>query len=80
MNCKAVPRPRPAPKPPPRRLSLSLKFILQTKKIWLVAIGPRKLRVLHAAINKTSNSTPLDLLMRQAKDVVVFTDQQIRRG
>jgi 6-phosphogluconolactonase len=69
-----------APKPPPRRLSLSLKFILQTKKIWLVAIGSRKLRVLQAAINKTSNSTPLDLLMRQGKDVVVFTDQQIRRG
>ena len=69
-----------APKPPPRRLSLSLRFILQTKKIWLVAIGQRKLPVLHAAINKTSNSTPLDFVMRQAKDVVVFTDQQIRRS
>ena len=69
-----------APKPPPRRLSLSLRFILQTKKIWLVAIGQRKLPVLHAAINKTSNSTPLDFVMRQARDVVVFTDQQIRRS
>jgi len=68
-----------SPKPPPRRLSLTLKFVLQTKRIWLIAIGLRKLPVLQAAINKTSNSTPLDLLMRQARDVTVFTDQTIRR-
>jgi 6-phosphogluconolactonase len=67
-----------APKPPPRRLSLTLRFVLQTRKIWVIAIGPRKLPVLRAAITKTSNSTPLDLVMRQAKDVTVFTDQQIR--
>ena len=59
-----------------RRLSLTLSFVLQTRKIWLIAVGPRKLPVLHAAINKTSSSTPLDLLMRQAKNVTVFTDQQ----
>jgi len=68
-----------APKPPARRLSLSLPFVLQTKQIWLVAVGSRKLPVLQAAINKTSNSTPLDLLMRHGKDVTVFTDQTIRR-
>jgi 6-phosphogluconolactonase len=68
-----------SPKPPPRRLSLTLRFVLQSRKIWLVAIGPRKLPVLHAAIAKTSNSTPLDLVMRQAKDVTIFTDQTIRR-
>lgn len=68
-----------APKPPPRRLSLTLRYVLQTKKIWLIAIGPRKLPVLQAAINKTCSTTPLDLLMRQARDVTVFTDQQIRR-
>jgi 6-phosphogluconolactonase len=68
-----------APKPPRRRLSLTLRFVLQTKKIWVIAIGARKLPVLHAAINKTSQSTPLDLLMRQAADVTIFTDQQIRR-
>jgi 6-phosphogluconolactonase len=68
-----------APKPPRRRLSLTLRFVLQTRKVWVIAIGPRKLPVLHAAINKTSRSTPLDLLMRQAADVTVFTDQQIRR-
>ena len=68
-----------APKPPRRRLSLTLNFVLRTKKIWVIAIGQRKLPVLHAAINKTSQSTPLDLLMRQAADITVFTDQQIRR-
>ena len=68
-----------APKPPARRLSLTMRFVLQSKKIWVIAIGPRKLPVLQAAINKTSNSTPLDTLMRQAKDVTVFTDQTIRR-
>ena len=69
-----------APKPPARRLSWTMRYVLQTKKIWVIAIGPRKLPVLQAAINKTSHSTPLDLLMRQAKDVTVFTDQQIRRA
>lgn len=68
-----------APKPPTRRLSLTLRFLLQSKKIWLVAVGPRKLPVLQAAIEKTGNSTPLDLVIRQAKDVTVFTDQTLRR-
>ena len=70
-----------APKPPPRRLSLSLPFVLQTKKIWLIVIGPRKLPVLQAAINKTGDrSTPLDLVLTHGKDVTLFTDQQLRRG
>ena len=68
-----------APKPPARRLSLTLRYVLQTKQIWLIAVGARKLPVLQAAINKTSSSTPVDMLMRQAKDVTVFTDQVIRR-
>ena len=68
-----------APKPPARRLSLTLKYVLQTKQIWLVAVGARKLPVLQAAINKTSSSTPVDVLMRHGKDVTVFTDQTIRR-
>jgi 6-phosphogluconolactonase len=68
-----------APKPPPRRLSLTLRFVLQTKRIWLIAIGPRKLPVLQAAIDKTGPLTPLDRVMRQARDVTVFTDQNLRR-
>jgi 6-phosphogluconolactonase len=69
-----------APKPPPRRLTLSLPFVLRTKKIWLIAVGPRKLPVLHAALSRTQRATPLDLLLHQAKDVTVFTDQIIRRA
>ena len=68
-----------APKPPARRLSLTLRFVLQTKQIWLVAVGARKLPVLQAAINKTSSSTPVDMLMRHGKDVTIFTDLTIRR-
>ena len=68
-----------APKPPPRRLSLTLPFLAQTRKIWLIAVGPRKLAALQAALSKTQHSTPLDLLCHQAKDLTVFTDQVIRR-
>jgi 6-phosphogluconolactonase len=68
-----------APKPPRRRLSLSMRFLLQTRHLWIVAVGPRKLPVLQAALSKTQRSTPLDLVVRQAKDVTVFTDQVIRR-
>lgn len=68
-----------APKLPSRRLSLTMRFLLQTKKIWLIAIGPRKFPVLQLAIEKQTHSTPLDLLLRQARDVTVFTDQTLRR-
>lgn len=68
-----------APKPPKRRLSLTLKYLLKTRKIWVVAVGPRKLPVLHAALSKTQRSTPLDMVLHQVKDVTVFTDQVIRR-
>jgi 6-phosphogluconolactonase len=68
-----------APKPPSRRVSLTMRYVLQTKKIWLIAIGQRKLPVLQAAINKTGSATPLAQVMRQAKDVTIFTDQQLRR-
>jgi 6-phosphogluconolactonase len=69
-----------APKAPQRRLSLTLRYVLQTRKIWLVAVGLRKLPVLQAALSKTQRSTPLDLVLQHAKDVTVFTDQVIRRG
>lgn len=68
-----------APKPPPRRLSLTLAYLKQTRKIWVVVIGPRKREVLQAAIQRTGLSTPLDLLLSQAKDVTVFTDQSVRQ-
>jgi 6-phosphogluconolactonase len=67
-----------APKLPRRRLSLTMRFLLQADKIWLMAVGPRKLAVLQAALSKSQRSTPLDVLVQEAKDVSVFTDQVIR--
>lgn len=69
-----------APRPPPRRLSLSMRFLLQSQQIWLVAVGPRKLPVLQAALARTQRETPLDVVLQQSKNVTVFTDQVIRRG
>jgi 6-phosphogluconolactonase len=69
-----------APKPPSRRLSLTLGYLKQTRQIWVVVIGPRKRDVLQAAIQRTGPSTPLDLLLSQAKDVTVFTDQSVRQA
>lgn len=68
-----------APRLPKRRLSLTMGFLLRTKQIWVVAIGPRKLPVLHAALARTQRATPLDVIVQQHKDVTVFTDQVIRR-
>lgn len=68
-----------SPKPPPRRLTLTMSFLLQSRRLWLLALGPRKLAVLQAAIARTRNSTPLDLLLRRGKHVTVFTDQVIRQ-
>jgi 6-phosphogluconolactonase len=67
-----------APKLPRRRLVLTMPFILQSRNVWLVAVGPRKLPVLQAALLKTQRSTPLDVILQQSKDVTVFTDQVIR--
>lgn len=68
-----------APRPPSRRLSMTLQFVLQTRQIWVIATGPRKLPVLQMALSRTQRSTPLDLLVQQAKDLTVFTDQALRR-
>lgn len=68
-----------APKPPRRRLSLSLRFLLQSREIWIVAVGARKLPVLQSALSRAKRETPLDLLLQhQAKRVTIFTDQVIR--
>jgi 6-phosphogluconolactonase len=67
-----------APKLPRRRLSLTMRFVLQTKNVWLIAVGPRKLPVLQTALSKTQCRTPLDLLLQQVKNVSVFTDQVLR--
>jgi 6-phosphogluconolactonase len=68
-----------APKPPKRRLSLTMRYLLQTSDLWIVAVGARKLPVLQAALSKAQRATPLDvLLQQQSKRVTVFTDQVFR--
>lgn len=69
-----------APKPPKRRLSLTMRFLLQTGDIWIVALGARKQTVLQTALSRTQHQTPLDMLLQQqSKRITVFTDQVIRR-
>jgi 6-phosphogluconolactonase len=68
-----------SPKPPARRLTLSLSYVCASRRVWVVAVGPRKLPLVEAAVAGQSRSTPFDQLMRRAKDVTIFTDQSIRR-
>ncbi len=68
-----------APKLPPSRLSLTMSFLCQTRKIWLVVLGARKNPVLQAAVRRTRLETPLDLLLAGATDTTIFTDQPIHR-
>jgi 6-phosphogluconolactonase len=67
-----------SPKPPPRRLTLSLNYVLRSKSVWIVAVGERKRNLLQNAINRDNASTPLDLVVAQGRDVVIFTDQSLR--
>jgi 6-phosphogluconolactonase len=68
-----------APKPPPRRLTLSLSYVCASTRVWVVAVGARKLPLLQAAISGTSLATPLDLVTRRAPAVTFFTDQVVRQ-
>lgn len=69
-----------APKPPPRRLTLSLPYVCLSRRVWIVAVGPRKLPILQAAVSGHTLATPLDIVVRRAREVTVFTDQSIRKG
>lgn len=70
-----------APKHPKRRLSLTMRYLMQTRNIWIVAVGQRKLPALQAALSRTERSTPLGLLLHeQSKRISIFTDQVIRQN
>jgi 6-phosphogluconolactonase len=66
-----------APKPPVRRLTLTLRFVLDSRLLWIVALGQRKRHLLQAAISRTGRGTPIDLVL-QRRNVTVFTDQSVR--
>lgn len=67
-----------SPKPPSRRLTLSLNYVMRSKTIWIVAPGERKRTLLQRAIQRTDVATPVDLVVAQGRDVVIFTDQALR--
>jgi 6-phosphogluconolactonase len=66
-----------APKPPPERLTLSLPYVCSSRRIWVVAVGPRKRAILQNAVSGHALSTPLDIVVQRARDVTVFTDQAL---
>jgi 6-phosphogluconolactonase len=67
-----------SPKPPPRRLTLSLNYVLRSKQVWVVAVGERKRTLLQRAVQRQETSTPLDIVVAQSREVVIFTDQVLR--
>ena len=69
-----------SPKPPPKRLTLSLNYVLRARHLWIVAVGERKRVLLQRAIQREQASTPLDLVVAQGRDVVIFTDQSLASG
>jgi 6-phosphogluconolactonase len=68
-----------SPKPPPRRLTLTMPYVVSSRRIWIVALGARKLPVLQQAVSRQTITTPLDMVTAQAKSVTVFTDEVMRR-
>jgi 6-phosphogluconolactonase len=69
-----------SPKPPPKRLTLSLGYVLRTRHVWVVAVGPKKQGLLQNAIARQRVTTPIDLVVAQARAVTIFTDQELRLG
>jgi 6-phosphogluconolactonase len=69
-----------SPKPPPRRLTLSLPYVCEARRVWIVAVGPRKLPVIQSAMSGEASTTPVALVMRRAPHVTIFTDQAMRQG
>jgi 6-phosphogluconolactonase len=69
-----------SPKPPPRRLTLSLPYVCESGRVWVVALGEAKRPVLQAAVSGVARNTPLDLVAQGAREVTVLTDQAIRTG
>jgi 6-phosphogluconolactonase len=69
-----------APRAPTRRLTMTLSFLVSTTEIWVVALGERKRAIVQAAASRVTGNTPVQLLLRHAGHVTIFTDQVVRRG
>jgi 6-phosphogluconolactonase len=68
-----------SPKSPPRRITMTLPFLIATRRVWIVAVGERKRTVVQSAIARAGHGTPLESLIQGARDVTVYTDQLVRR-
>jgi 6-phosphogluconolactonase len=68
-----------SPKPPPRRMTLTLPYVIASRRIWVVAVGPRKQALLQRAVSREDSSTPLELVAAQGRHVTIFTDQPLRQ-
>ena len=69
-----------SPKPPPRRLTLTLAYVLRSRQIWIVAVGERKRTLLQRAIQRQQVSTPVDMVVAQARSVTIFTAQTLSKS
>ncbi len=69
-----------SPKPPPQRLTLTMAYLLRSRQIWIVAVGERKRTLLQRAIQRQQVTTPVDLVVAQARSVTIFTDQTLSRN
>lgn len=69
-----------APRGPRRRLTLSLPFLMSSRRIWVVAVGGRKRAIVQAVVARAGGETPFDMLVRYAEDVTILTDQAVSRS
>jgi 6-phosphogluconolactonase/glucosamine-6-phosphate isomerase/deaminase len=53
--------------------------VLASAHVWIVAVGPRKAPILQYAISRRGSSTPLELVVSQGRNVVVWTDQVLKQ-
>lgn len=67
------------PRAPKRRLSLSMPFLVMSRQVWVIAVGPRKRQLVQAAMSKLGIGSPFDMLLAQAPHVTIFTDQIVSR-
>lgn len=67
-----------SPKPPRRRMTLTLPYVLASRRTWIVVVGPHKAPVLQRAVDRQQLATPLELVAAQGADVTIFTDQPVR--
>jgi 6-phosphogluconolactonase len=65
---------RDAPKPPPGRLTLTLPSLAAAELVVVAALGEAKARVVRDALEDGTSSSPLALVRRRARRILVLLD------